>query len=113
MTVMPHKRILLLALAALSLTGCATTKIGRILDDPARFRNRSVRIDGTVTASAGALGTGAYQVQDATGKIYVVSRRGVPRTGTHVQVEGPVVGGVELMGQTFGAAIREREHKVK
>jgi hypothetical protein len=30
-----------------------------------------------------------------------------------VQVEGPVVGGVELMGQTFGAAIREREHKVK
>ena len=111
---MRRKPAILLTLAAvLSLTGCATTRIGRILDDPGHFRNRSVRIDGTVVASAGALGTGAYQVQDATGKIYVVSRTGVPRTGTHVQVEGPVVSGVELMGQSFGTAIREREHKVK
>ena len=64
-------------------------------------------------ASAGALNTGAYQVQDSTGKIYVVSRSGVPRSGTRVQVEGPVVSGVELMGQSFGTAIREREHKIK
>jgi hypothetical protein len=111
---MRRKAMFLFTLAAgLVMTGCATTKIGRILDDPARFRNRSVRIDGTVVASAGLLGTGGYQVQDDTGKIYVVSRRGVPRTGAHVQVEGPVVSGVELMGQNFGTTIREREHKVK
>jgi hypothetical protein len=44
---------------------------------------------------------------------YVISRSGVPRTGARVQVEGPVVSGVELMGQSFGTTIREREHKVK
>jgi hypothetical protein len=94
-------------------SGCATIQIGRILDDPDRFRNRSVRVEGAVVAAAGALGAGAYQVQDSSGKIYVVSRTGVPRTGTHVQVEGPVVSSIELMGQSFGAAIRERKHKVK
>lgn len=110
---MRREPLLLTLMAGLLMTGCATTKIGRILDDPARFHNRSVRVDGTVIASAGLLGTGGYQVQDDTGKIYVISRRGVPRTGAHVQVEGPVVSGVELMGQSLGTTIREREHKVK
>jgi hypothetical protein len=37
----------------------------------------------------------------------------VPRTGARIEVEGPVMGGVELMGQSLGTAIREREHKLK
>lgn len=110
---MRFPNLLLIPAAGLLLAGCAPTKIGRILDDPSRFRNRSVRVQGTVVASAGVLGTGAYQVQDDTGKIYVVSRSGVPRTGAHIQVEGPVVSGVELMGNNYGTAIRERGHKIK
>jgi hypothetical protein len=101
------------AVLALAMTGCAPTRIGRILDDPGHYRNRLVRVEGTVVASAGVLNTGAYQVKDDTGSIYVISRSGVPRTGTRVQVEGPVVGGAELMGQSLGTAIRERGHKVK
>jgi hypothetical protein len=111
---MQRKTVMFLMLAAgVALTGCAPTKIGRILDDPGRYRNRSVRVEGTVVASAGLLGTGAYQVEDETGKIYVVSRSGVPRTGAHIQVEGPVVSGVELMGKNYGTAIKERSHKAK
>ena len=111
---MRRESVLLLIFAAgLLMTACAPTRIGRILDDPGHYRNRSVRVEGTVVASAGLLGTGAYQVEDGSGKIYVVSRSGVPRTGARVEVEGPVVGGVELMGQSLGTAIREREHKLR
>jgi hypothetical protein len=99
-------------IAGLLMTGCATTKIGRILDDPGRYRNRSVRVEGTVTKSAGLLGTGGYEVQDNTGKIYVISQTGVPRTGSRVSVNGSVLSGAEVMGRSFGTAIREHGHKV-
>ena len=99
--------------AGLLLSGCATTQIGRVLDDPGRYRNREVRIEGQVVRSAGLLGTGAYEVQDNTGKIYVISAaRGVPRTGSHVSVHGVVMSGAELMGRSYGTAIKENGHKV-
>ena len=105
---------LLFALGAgLLLTACAPVKIGRILADPSRYRNRTVQVDGTVVRSAGVMGTGGYQVDDGTGKIYVLSNRGVPRTGARVKVSGQVINGVELMGRSYGTAIQERDHKVK
>lgn len=99
--------------AALLLAGCGTTRIGRILDEPNHFRNRTVRVAGTVERSFGALVTGVYQVEDYTGKIYVVSNGGgVPRKGSRVTVKGRVIEGVALGPRSFGPAIREENHHV-
>jgi hypothetical protein len=98
---------------AVLLSGCGTTKIGRILDDPARYQNRGVTVEGRVTQSVGAFVAGLYQVEDETGKIYVLSSRGVPNKGVRVKVEGRVTPGLNLMGRSWGTAIRETDHEVK
>ena len=74
----------------LLVAGCRhTVDIDRLLDDPGYFDGRTVRVEGTVVGGAGALGYGAYLVDDGTGVIPVVSReRGVPRQGAHVRVTG-------------------------
>jgi hypothetical protein len=99
--------------ALLFLSGCGATKIGRILDEPTRYRNRSVEVQGTVDKSFGALVAGVYQVQDDTGKIYVLSNGSVPRAGTRVKVRGRVMSGVTFGTRSFGTALREESHRVK
>jgi hypothetical protein len=82
------------------LTGCGAVKIGRIHADLSRYQNRVVHVNGTVTNSVGVLGTGGYQLEDETGKIYVVSRSGVPSRGSRVKVTGVVSPrGVQVLGQ--------------
>lgn len=108
------KRISLLLLpAALLLTGCGSTRISRILADPARYQNRNVTVEGRVTNSIGAFVAGVYEVQDESGKIYVLSSRGVPTKGARVQVKGNVTPGVNVLGRSFGTTIRESDHKVR
>ncbi len=98
--------------AVLALAGCGATKIGRINADPTRYQNKSVRVKGTVVTAMGVLGTGGYQVQDDTGKIFVISSTGVPAKGSRVSVTGTVMSGANILGRSIGTAIRERSHKV-
>ncbi len=99
-------------LAAL-LSGCGPVKIGRVLDEPMRFGNRTVRVEGEVDRSIGAVIAGVYQVQDDTGKIYVISVSGVPRKGSKVSVKGKVQQGITFGNRSFGTVLREESHKVK
>ena len=105
-------RFLLIPAALLS-SGCGTTKIGRIINDPTRYQNRNVTVEGRVTNVVGAFVAGLYQVEDDTGKIYVLSTRGVPNKDVRVQVKGNVTPGLNIMGKSWGTAIRARDHKVK
>jgi hypothetical protein len=102
-----------LIVAAILLAGCAPMTIGRIAADPSRFQNKTVKLSGTVTNSVGVLGKGGYQLDDGTGKIYVISGKGVPSRGSKVEVTGRVSPGVEVLGTPVGVAIREQDHKVK
>ncbi len=95
------------------MAGCGSVKIGRITADPSRYRNRTVTVTGTVTNSVGVLGTGGYQVEDDTGKIYVLSQTGVPSRGSRVKVTGTVSPGAQVLGASVGTVIRERRHHVK
>jgi len=99
-------------LAALTLSSCGYTKIGRITADPVRFNNRNVRVEGSVTNSFGALGAGGYQLEDDSGKIFVITNQGVPSKGAHVAVNGRVMSGITVMGKTYGTAIQEHDHHV-
>jgi len=100
-------------LAALVLTGCESVKIADIKADPARYRDKTVQVDGTVTTAFGALSVGAYEIEDETGKIFVVSNRGVPSQGARVRVQGTVFSGATVAGQAVGVAIRESQHEVR
>ncbi len=78
------------ALAAiLLLTGCAgVTPIRDLLNDPSEYDGKTVRIEGKVRGAAGGLGVGAYEVEDETGRLTVVSENDPPRTGAEVGVKG-------------------------
>lgn len=102
------------ALLGLLLAGCGPTRIGRILADPMHYQNRNVTVQGHVTGSVGAFVAGGYQVDDGTGKLYVISTgRGVPSKGTQVKVSGSVTPGFNFMGRSVGTVLRERHHKVR
>lgn len=106
----------LVALVAVALiaAGCAdTVSISRLNSDPAHWQNKTVRIVGTVQNSMGLMGRGAYSVSDGTGSIWVISDKGVPARGAQIAVEGTVFQGAQFMGQSFGVAIREKQHKTR
>ena len=109
------KRTLLVAawIVALFSAGCNSIRIAQITADPSRYRNQTVRITGTVTTSLGLLGHGGYQVEDSTGKIYVISSAGIPSGGSRVTVTGKVIPGAHILGQAVGTVIHERHHTVK
>jgi hypothetical protein len=97
---------------ALLMTSCATIRIGRILSDPIRFNNRPVEIEGVVTNSVNAHIAGAYQVDDGTGRIFVLAGGRPPQKGARVKVRGRVQEGVTVLGQSFGTTLRERDRRV-
>jgi hypothetical protein len=108
-----HALWMLALLAAVVLTSCDYTKIGRINADPSRYRDRTVQVEGRVTNSFGALSAGGYQLEDDTGKILVVSTAGVPSKGSKVVVSGRVMQGITVMGHSYGTAIQESDRRVR
>ena len=106
-------RLALVITAALFTIACERVTISDILADPTRYKDKKVGVVGTVTTSFGVLNMGGYEIQDDTGKIYVISNQGVPGRGEEVAVEGTVFTGAMVAGQSVGVAIRETRHKVR
>jgi hypothetical protein len=79
-----------LLLAVLFLPGCEQQTIKHILADPHRYTNVEVAVAGKVNRSFSVLGHGAYEVDDGTGTLWVVSNSGVPREGASVTVKGTI-----------------------
>jgi hypothetical protein len=74
----------------LFLVGCEQKTINEIMADPSRYANKEVAVVGDVTRSVSILGKGAYEVEDGTGRLWVVSQSGVPRKGASVVVKGKI-----------------------
>lgn len=105
---------LLLTSAVFLLTACPSqTTISRINADPARYRNKEVVIVGTVRDSYGAMGQGAYEIDDGTGRLWVVTRRGVPSRGARVGAKGRVYNGFNFGGRNYGTVLEETDRKWK
>ena len=100
--------------ATVLLTACPQrTTIARLESDPGRYRDKEVLVYGTVTNSFGVLGQGAYELSDETGKLWVITQRGVPTKGATVGAVGRFVDGVRWGGRSFGSAIRETDRRVR
>ena len=102
-----------LLLGLLLLAGCPEHKsISAILNDPAYYSNRDVSVAGTVTRSFGMLGTGVYEIDDGTGKMWVFAEHtGVPSQGARVASIGRVVPTLSFAGVNYATVLRERERK--
>ena len=104
----------LILAAVLLLTACPSqTTISKINADPARYRNKEVAIVGTVRDSYGALGQGAYEIDDGTGRLWVVTKRGVPSRGARVGVKGHVHNGFNFGGRNYGTVLEETDRRWK
>ena len=79
-----------LVLWALAMAGCEQKAINQIKAEPNRYANHEVAVVGTVTRSYSILGKGAYEIEDGTGKLWVVSDKGVPREGARVIAKGKI-----------------------
>ena len=112
--------LLVVSLLSMGLAGCRETTVARLLAEPERWRNKDVGLVGNVVQSASVLGRGAYQLDDGTGMIWVVSTHGVPREGARVAVKGELKDIVDLgtlvplppqVGS--GLVLLEKEHRAR
>ena len=112
-----------LVLGALVLSACAARSVNQILADPSRYRNREVRVSGSVAESYSFANRGAYRIDDQSGQLWVVSDRGVPRKGARVTVKGTIREGFNLgtlgdrinlpAGIGSGLVMMESSHKAR
>jgi hypothetical protein len=111
----------ILAVSALA-AACASMTINRILADPSRYRDRQVRLSGSVVDSYSLANRGAYRIDDDTGQLWVVSDRGTPRKGARVTVNGTIREGfnlgslgdqLHLPGGGAGLVLMESSHKAR
>ena len=99
---------------ALLLTACPSeTTISKINGNPGRYKNKEVAVVGRVTDSFGVMGTGAYEVDDGTGRIWVATTRGVPSRGSRVGLKGRVHSGLTVGGRTFGTILEESDRRTR
>jgi len=107
----------LLTVSLVALCACAAyakTTINKINADPSRYQNKKVTIEGTVTDSYGAWREGAYEIDDGTGRIWVVaSDRIVPAKGAHIEVKGHIYTGFVIGGHNMGTVLQETGRKAK
>jgi len=86
-------RFVLALLGALLISGCAarSVHVAQLKDQPAKYYNKSVNVNGVVTRKLGtaARAVPVLQRRRRTGQITVIGHSGrVPSTGTRVNVKG-------------------------
>ena len=102
------------------LAGCATSlrtpHVADLHDNPGRYQQRSVSINGVVTTSWSIplVPYRLYKVDDGTGEVTVVGRGSrTPGRGAHVRVRGRVDDVGVFGGQVIGLHIEEQELHVR
>jgi hypothetical protein len=101
------------ALCVLFLTGCGLDTVAKVKADPYQFTKKSAHLAGIVTKSFGVMGYGIYEIEDATGKIFVVSRgRGVPGKGAKIELRGKVQNAFSIAGFDYGVVVMEESRKL-
>ena len=95
-------------------SGCAfRVQISKIRHRPEKYQDKQVSIKGKVVETLGIpfVQKGVYQIDDGTGKIWVVSQERRTSRGEEIAVKGKVKTGFSIRGQSFGIAIVEGDEE--
>jgi hypothetical protein len=105
------KSIVILLLSTVFLLACPTrAKIADINRDPGKYQGKEISVAGKVFDAFGALGTGVFQIDDGTGRLWVFSQDyGVPGSGAKVAVTGRLEQGFSFGGRSFALALRQTQ----
>lgn len=117
---MRFARLSLVLLLISSLGACAhalrSARVADLRDNPGRYQDHSVSIDGVVTSSFSLplVPYKMYRVDDGTGEVTVLSQNNrVPSRGARVRVKGKVDDVAMLNGQAVGLHLREQSLYIK
>lgn len=102
-------------LLGLGLTGCQiTATVGQVQERPQRnWFTKTVYLRGTVGDQAPLLDATLYELQDRTGKIWVLSRAEPLQPGEQVFIKGTVrYQEIEIAGQNLGDVYIEEEQRL-
>ena len=113
-------RVLLSMVLAAGMSACAGTlrspHIAQLRENPGRYQDRSVNIEGVVTTSWGVplVPFRLYKVDDGTGEVTILSQSShMPTKGTRVKVRGKVSDVGVLGGTALGLHLREEHLSVR
>ena len=112
-------RLVLAGLLVAATSACASFRNPHIVDlqnNPARYQNRSVHINGVVTTSWGfpLSPLRFYKVDDGTGEVTVLSQGNrTPTRGAHVRVRGRVDELAIFGGRAVGLHLKEERLSVR
>ncbi len=114
-------RLALVAAVSAIVSACGlalrSPNISELKDNPGRYHDRSVSIDGVVTSSWGVplVPYRMYKVDDGTGEVTVLSTnsRTTPTRGARVHVKGKVNEVGVLGGRALGLHLREEKLDIR
>jgi len=113
-------RVLLTLVLAAGLSACAATlrspHIADLRENPGRYQDHSVNIEGVVTSSWGVplVPFRLYKIDDGTGEVTVLSQNSrMPTRGARVKVRGRVSDVGVLGGTALGLHLKEEHLSVR
>lgn len=96
------------AMNGINLMGASAVKIGEL--KPKTGNGTTVRLQGKIVQQVPLAGWRMYQLQDSTGKIWVLTKRTDVRSQTSVSIEGKVYfQSIPIAGQDFGEIYVEEQ----
>jgi hypothetical protein len=103
----------LVVAGSILLAGCPPrVSIAKLNQDPGSYAGKEISIAGRVTDSFGAMGRGAFQVDDGSGVLWVVTGHyGVPENGAKVAMTGHIEQGFSFGGRNFAVILHETERR--
>ncbi|MCD6326445.1 hypothetical protein J7M28_02675 [bacterium] len=105
--------VCLVLACVLIIVGCRV-KIGNILAEPDKYRDKQVTVFGEVTRKLPIpfLETAGYVLKDETGEMWVLTRRTLlPEVGQRVKVTGVIEAGVRVGSRDFGLVLSEQKRE--
>lgn len=116
------KVVLIAVVTAVAVFSAACPKRVSIADinaDPSKYNNKEIAVAGIVRNSYGVNipGTpvrgGAYEIDDGTGKIWIVTDDAVPNKGAEIGVSGRIASGISWGGRNYGLGMYEKDRRFR
>ena len=97
--------VVVMGCGAIERASVSITPIETVLAQP--DSENHVHVRGTVTNRVAIFGNGLYEVEDGTGRVWVLTENEVPALNSTVTVRGTSDGAIQLGGRHFGVTLRE------